>query len=124
MQTPLHDDSLRHCVADPQAAERGNSVSSKNAKTVIPDADMHITTITCHVFSTILALLVLGIKQSCQQGLLAWYMSANAEGKADDSAGSATVSDGNDTVQHPVNTSSVVIVEQMTCSVTCKLRSS
>ena len=47
-------------------------------------------------------------------------MSANAESKANDSAGSATVSDGNDTVQHPINTSSVGIFEWMTGSVTCK----
>ena len=50
-------------------------------------------------------------------------MSANAEGKASDSAGSATVSDDNDTVQHTINTSSVVILKRMTCSVACKVNS-
>lgn len=58
--------------------------------------------------------------KAVSRDLLAWYMSANAEGNANDSMGSATVSDGTDTVQHAVNTSSVVIFKQMTCSVTCK----
>ena len=66
---------------------------------------------------------MLGVKHNCQQELLACYMSANAEGKANDSAGSATGSDGNDSVQRAVNSSSVVISERMTCGVAYKANS-